>query len=65
VERFEYKVLVSGNRTELGVMWFDSSRRLTSNLTVLLNEYGEEGWQVVGTLNTGDSCDKIILMRCR
>jgi hypothetical protein len=63
VKRVEYKVLAHGSGG-----WIDQDRgddqTRHKQLGTLLNECGEEGWQVVGTYQTpSDHQPRVILMR--
>jgi hypothetical protein len=66
MEKFEYKVLWN-KRHGVREDWFDGEENLGSEITTeLLTRYGEEGWEVVATLQmAAGPTHKIILKRRR
>ena len=64
MEKFEYKVLwnkLHGVRED----WFDGAENVGPEITTeLLNRYGEQGWEVVGTLQmVAGPTHKLLLKR--
>ncbi len=69
MKKFEYEILVGRGEPAVsaGVIWFrssDFSESLGPNLPQILNEMGQEGWEVVGIGDIGfDAKTEIILKR--
>ena len=64
MEIFEYKVLWYKQAGLFAVHWFDGDQDLGPEITTeLLAPYGQDGWEVVTAMQTGDGTHKIILKR--
>jgi hypothetical protein len=65
MEIFEYKVLWYKQAGLFAVHWFDGDQDLGPEITTeLLAPYGQDGWEVVTAMQTGEGwAHKIILKR--
>lgn len=67
MEKFEYRVLWNKMHGVLKSDWFDGDENLGPEITTeLLTRYGEQGWEVVATMQVSPGgTHKIILKRRR
>lgn len=65
--KFAYEILISQDNPQVpgGVLWYlssDTSKSLGYNLHLILNQLGEQGWEVVGIGDLGfDARSEVIL----
>jgi|GEM_PF-3175982 len=66
MEIFEYKVLCHKKAGLFAVHWFDGDQDLGPEITTeLLAPYGQDGWEVVTAMQTGEGWTNKIILKQR
>ncbi len=68
MKKFEYEILIgkSDGSVSAGVTWYRSSDLSTSlgpNLPKILNDMGQQGWEIVATGDVGFDANTEIIMK--